>query len=545
MERGSVILRECLAEFIGTLILIFFGVGAVNAAVLAGVTQGLWQVAAIWAVGVALAIYATGAVSGAHINPAITLALAAWRGFPKRKILPYLLAQVAGAFVGSLLLYGLFHGLLTHFEATHHLVRGGPGSELSAMVFGEYFPNPAMLGTTPEAYRQVSLLTAFLAEAVGTAFLATFVFALTSPRNSAGPRVGVPLFIGLALAIIIMIVAPLTQAGLNPARDFGPRLLAYLLGWGSVAIPGPRGGFFVVYILAPILGSLLGAGLYEFLSRSLTAAAPRTETLPTSPPPLTRSDEVEAGHYVNPDAPERLIVTTVEPAIILVPCSDSGSVGCQIVRRAAALVAASTTAAQVREVEECSRTGKSFVVALDASTNCQASAALRSYCCRPGAVVSASAVLSKAGLIRRGLDLRAHAEELARALATTLQDSLHSLIAEVEARQRYREEMVPILSRFQGLWEKITLLPSPNGAVDHAEAQKLELLGRRARNLFVKFDEVIPPAEWSEPHDLFQDALLCIAYATEGWASGDADRWEQNLEKARAQIAPLLRRLEG
>jgi len=543
MGRYRELSRPCLAEFIGTLILVFFGVGAVNAAVLAGVTQGLWQVAAIWAIGVALAIYATGAVSGAHINPAITVALAVWRGFPKRRIAPYIIAQVAGAFCGSLLLYGLFHGLLTYFEVSHHLVRGGPGSELSAMVFGEYFPNPAMVGTTAEAYAQVSVFTAVLAEAIGTAFLAVFVFALTSPRNPGGPRVGVPLFIGLALAVIIMIVAPLTQAGLNPARDFGPRLLSYLLGWGAVAIPGPRGGFFTVYVLAPIFGAVFGAGAYEWLSRSLAVSAPAQAAVP--PAPLARSDEVESGVYERPDLPEQLIMNPVQPAVILVPCADSGSVGCQIVRRAAELVAASSSIAAVREVEECSRTGKSFVVAIDASSSCQASAALRSYCCRPGAVVSAPAVLGKAGLVKPGVDLRARAEELAQALAATIRDSLHSVIAEVEARQRYREEMAPVMSRFQGIWEKLSALPSPNGAAEHAEAQRVELLGRRARNLFVKFDELMPPAEWSEPHDLFQDALLCIAYATEGWAAGDETRWEQNLEKARAQIAPLRRRLEG
>jgi glycerol uptake facilitator-like aquaporin len=71
--------------------------------------------------------------------------------------------------------------------------------------------------------------------------------------------------IGLGVAIVISIIAPLTQAGLNPARDFGPRLLAYLAGWGPVAIPGPRGGFFAVYIASPLVGSLVGAGAYELL----------------------------------------------------------------------------------------------------------------------------------------------------------------------------------------------------------------------------------------------------------------------------------------
>ena len=87
-----------------------------------------------------------------------------------------------------------------------------------------------------------------------------------------------PLFIGLTVSIIIAVVAPLTQAGLNPARDFGPRLFAYFAGWGSVAIPGPRGGFFTVYILSPFLGAVVGAGLYQFILRP--AAEPQAAAQP-------------------------------------------------------------------------------------------------------------------------------------------------------------------------------------------------------------------------------------------------------------------------
>lgn len=283
MSRRQSLWGQCQSEFLGTLVLVFFGVGAVNTAVLAGAQAGLWQVAVVWGVAIALAIYATGAVSGAHINPAITIAMAVWRGFPKSKVLPYIAAQMAGAFCGSLVLYGLFHGMIAHFEATRGIVRGGAGSELSAMVFGEYFPNPAMVGTGLEAYRQVSLVTAMLGEAIGTAFLACFVFALTEPRNSQTPRFMAPLFIGLSVSIIISIVAPLTQAGLNPARDFGPRLVSYLFGWGSVAIPGPRGGFFTVYMLAPIVGALFGAGVYNWLVRGY---------LPSAEPTFVRAEEV-------------------------------------------------------------------------------------------------------------------------------------------------------------------------------------------------------------------------------------------------------------
>jgi glycerol uptake facilitator protein len=121
-----------------------------------------------------------------------------------------------------------------------------------------------------KSVQAVSEWTAMLAEGLGTALLALFIFALTDRRNPGRPGgTMLTVFIGLALSIIILIIAPLTQAGLNPARDFGPRLFSYLAGWGRIAIPGPRGGFFTVYILAPVLGASVGAACYEFLLRPL------------------------------------------------------------------------------------------------------------------------------------------------------------------------------------------------------------------------------------------------------------------------------------
>ncbi len=110
---------------------------------------------------------------------------------------------------------------------------------------------------------------AALAELLGTMILAIVVFAVTDPRNVGRPLANLaPVFIGLTVTALICVLAPLTQACFNPARDFGPRLFAYLAGWGPVALPGPRGqGWLVVYILAPILGAIAGGGFYQRLLR--------------------------------------------------------------------------------------------------------------------------------------------------------------------------------------------------------------------------------------------------------------------------------------
>ena len=256
--------RALIGEYIGTFILVFFGVGAVNAAVVTGAQAGLWQVAVVWAFGVSLGIYTAGSLSGAHINPAITAAFAIFDRFPWSRVVPYWIAQIAGAACASLVLYAMFSDAIIEFERAHGLLRGGPGSELSAMVFGEYFPNPAIFGTAEDAWRVVTMRTAFIAEVVGTAMLALLVFSLTSDRNpSRPPSALAAVLIGVGVAAIISVVAPLTQAALNPARDFGPRLVSYFLGWDQIAIPGPRGGWLTVYIIAPMVGGIIGGGIYS------------------------------------------------------------------------------------------------------------------------------------------------------------------------------------------------------------------------------------------------------------------------------------------
>lgn len=260
--------RACTAEVVGTFLLVLFGTGSVATAVVTGAQVGLWQVAVVWGFGVALAIYATAAVSGAHLNPAVTLAVAVLRPdtFPRSRVLPYWGAQLAGAALAGAVVLATFHPFIERFEAAEGIERGAPGSERSAMVFGEYFPNPAIFGTGPEAEALVSPLMAAGIEAFGTAVLVFMIFALTEPRNGVRPTWLAPFFIGFTVAVLISLFAPATQAGWNPARDLGPRLVALAAGWGEIAIPGPRGGFWV-YLAGPLIGGLAGGVLYDRLIR--------------------------------------------------------------------------------------------------------------------------------------------------------------------------------------------------------------------------------------------------------------------------------------
>lgn len=268
-------LRYCFTgELVGTFILIFFGCGAVHSAVAFGALAGLWQVAIVWGVAIMLAIHAVGAISGAHINPAITVAMYCWDGFRRERVLPYIAAQLLGAFLAAACLFTLFSPALREVEHRKGVVRGQPGSEITATCYGEYFPAPGGLAAGNEPYsaaehaelnKTVTHGIAFFAETLGTAMLTLMVFALGDHRNRfAALNNTAGVFIGLTVAILICVIAPLTQACFNPARDFGPRVFAALAGWGHIALPlGTDWGWLTVYIVAPTLGAVLGGGFYK------------------------------------------------------------------------------------------------------------------------------------------------------------------------------------------------------------------------------------------------------------------------------------------
>jgi len=256
-----------IGEFFGTFLLVFFGCGSVCAAVLTGAQVGVFQVAIVWGLGIATAIYLTGALSGAHLNPAVTVSMAVWSDFPRGRVVAYVAAQMFGAFVGAAVLYFIFGNALTAFEKANQIVRGQPGSEASAMVFGEFFPNPCGHPLTEETRARMSSWRAFGAEVIGTAILLLVIFCTTDERNVARPRMLTAVTIGLTVTLLISLLGPLTMACFNPARDLSPRLFSSLAGWGAMPFAVNGWGWLTVYILAPLAGGLLGGGIYRFFFR--------------------------------------------------------------------------------------------------------------------------------------------------------------------------------------------------------------------------------------------------------------------------------------
>ncbi|MBL4653968.1 MAG: aquaporin family protein [Flavobacteriales bacterium] len=247
--------KELLGEYIGTFILVLFGCGAVASAVLLNAFGSLLEVAIIWGIGVTVAIFAVRNVCPAHLNPAVSIAMALFGNLPLKKLPFYIACQFVGAFSAAALLYFIFGDTIVMFEQTNNIVRGTIESSQTAMIFGEFFPNPSFADKV-----SISWLEAMILEGIGTFILVFVIFRLTEKKEQIDNFT--PILIGLTVTLIICLIAPYTQAGLNPARDFGPRLFAYLTGWGNTAFPIAPFSFFTVYILGPIVGGL-GAGLFN------------------------------------------------------------------------------------------------------------------------------------------------------------------------------------------------------------------------------------------------------------------------------------------
>lgn len=180
-----------------------------------------WGVCITWGMAVSIAIYTTASVSGCHANPAVTLALACFRKFSWAKVLPYCIAQIVGAFGGAVCVYVLFSPVIDLFNFTHHLTRQAGGAA------GVFFTHTG-LAITPRH--------AFVDEIILTAILLFGIFAITEKYNEQAPGANSgALIIGFLVAIIGASMGYLEAWAINPARDFGPRLFCFFLGWGNSA----------------------------------------------------------------------------------------------------------------------------------------------------------------------------------------------------------------------------------------------------------------------------------------------------------------------
>jgi glycerol uptake facilitator protein len=254
----SGLVGELAAEFAGTMILILFGVGVV-AQVVGGGIGDHDSIAWAWGLGVMLGVYVAGRLSGAHLNPAVTVALAAFKGFEWRKVLPYVLAQTLGAFVAA---------LLVRWNYTEVLHAADPGLTIKTQGVFSTLPGNGAL--------PVGEWGAFRDQIIGTAILLFLILAITDAAGTPPLANLAPFIIGLLVVGIGMAWGTNAGYAINPARDLGPRLASYLTGYGGAWRDQTGYLYFWIPIVAPIIGGLVGAGLYQVLvGRFLQTAGPQ------------------------------------------------------------------------------------------------------------------------------------------------------------------------------------------------------------------------------------------------------------------------------
>jgi len=243
------LLRELLAEFFGTFVLIVFGVGVVAQVLLSRQTAGTYLSINIgWGLAVAMGCYVCAGVTGAHLNPAVTLALAAHRRFPWTRVLPYSIAQTLGAFAASAVVFVTYHEALNAFDGGVRQVVGPQGT---AGIWATY----------PQAFLS-AFPGGFIDQIVGTALLVAVIFGITDRRNAAAPPGLVPIVVGLLVTLIGATFGLNAGYAINPARDLGPRLFTLVAGWGTDVFRA-GGGWWWVPILGPLVGGVLGGWLYD------------------------------------------------------------------------------------------------------------------------------------------------------------------------------------------------------------------------------------------------------------------------------------------
>ena len=247
-------LHKSLGEALGTFILVFIGCSSVAVSTLGMGLSNLWQVAIVWGIAVSLAIYAVRSFCPAHLNPAVSLAAYLEKKINPTELLVFSMAQLIGALIAGVVVYLVFQHEIAEYEVVHTI-----RSRYTARIFGEFFQIKSLINP------QTDLIRAMFAEGIGTTVLVAVILVIGKTRRKIGAIA--PLLIGLTVTGLILWLAPISQGGFNPARDFGPRLIAYFTDWGENAFPTIPYSFFSVYILSPLLGGILGSLVVSLLKR--------------------------------------------------------------------------------------------------------------------------------------------------------------------------------------------------------------------------------------------------------------------------------------
>ncbi len=244
---------ELIAEVFGTFVLILLGDGVVANVGLAprlAAPAYNWNTITLgWAFAVVVAVYIAGGVTGAHINPAVTIALAVKRDFPWSKVLPYIIAQLIGAFLGALGVYLVYQeGLVA--AGMPNVWCTGPGSVFDTAFWG---------GTTGTPTGNYSILNASIAEAFGTMVLLWGVLASGDAKNLGLKNNMGPFLVGFTVLAVGLSLGGPSGYSINPARDLGPRIFG--------ALVGTKGLFDGIYWLIPpvLIPAIFGAiGVYIY-----------------------------------------------------------------------------------------------------------------------------------------------------------------------------------------------------------------------------------------------------------------------------------------
>ncbi|WP_406259661.1 aquaporin family protein [Actinacidiphila glaucinigra] len=267
---GSQLFREMAAEFAGTMVLLLFGAGVVAQVIAGGALTdpkgGLGNHDSIswaWGLGVTLGVYVAARLSGAHLNPAVTVALATFQGFPWAKVAPYALAQTVGAFVAA---------LLVRWNYTEVLARADPEHSFATQIVFSTLPGN---GSTTAGVHEWG---AFRDQVIGTALLVLLIFAITDALNTPPGANLAPFVIGLVVVAIGMAFGTNAGYAINPARDFGPRLASFLTGYRTAWRDQWGNLYFWVPIVGPLIGGLIGGCFYKYVIGNFLPSA-------TSEPP--------------------------------------------------------------------------------------------------------------------------------------------------------------------------------------------------------------------------------------------------------------------